>query len=125
MKPARRLRPNSLQHVNHGTTGRNGPLTVPEKSAVRHCPDQAALDPQDGWVDRPGMPADIHVFAWQPEAAPELADHRHHDEWLFHVVRSETLPEGQKSIGLNGIEQLAESVNIDDLATLVQSMMNS
>ena len=47
------------------------------------------------------------------------------NEWLFYVVRSETLPEGQNSIGLNGIEQLAEPVNIDDLATVVQSMMNS
>ena len=80
---------------------------------------------QDGWNNRRARHADIYVFAWHPEADNELADHRHHDEWLFFVVRSDVLPEGQKSIGLSSVELLAQPVDIENLAAAVHAALHS
>ena len=75
-----------------------------------------------GWIEPPDRLADIYVFAWHPEADVGLADHRHHAEWRFYVVRSDALPDGQKSIGLSGVERLADPVGIDGLVAAVQSV---
>ncbi len=76
-----------------------------------------------GWIEPADRLADIYVFAWHPEVDIGLANHRHHAEWRFYVVRSDALPDGQKSIGLSGVERLADSVDIDGLAAAVQSLM--
>lgn len=80
-----------------------------------------AWTPEAGWFKPSDRLSDIYVFAWHPEPDLGLADHRKHDEWHFYVVRSDHLPEGQKSIGLSGIAKLAEPVDIDGLATAVLS----
>ena len=55
---------------------------------------------QDGrWVDSPGRPADLYVFAWHDERRDGYTDHRDANQWLFFVVVEQDLPKNQKRIG--------------------------
>ena len=54
------------------------------------------------WSAIPGRPADVYVFAWNPES-----DHRDPDNWVFFVVPTAVLP-AQKTISLSKIRGLAE-----------------
>ncbi len=70
------------------------------------------------WVTAPGRAASIYIFAWHPIFAPDVADHRDPDQWQFHVVPTGLLP-AQKSIGLAGIQALAEPVDINVVKSAV------
>lgn len=59
------------------------------------------------WINGPGRPADIYIFAWHPGFHPkEAVDHTDPEQWEFYVVAERDLPVGQKSMGLAGILKL-------------------
>lgn len=80
---------------------------------------------QDGsrwrWVDCPGRPADLYVFAWHDESRCEIADQRDAGQWRFFVVAEQNLPKDQKSIGLTRLNVLASpSLPIAELRNAVE-----
>ena len=74
------------------------------------------------WVDRPGRPADLYVFAWHGESQADRCDQRDAEQWLFFVVREQDLPREQKSIGLKAIEELVTPCRVDELKGAVAAM---
>ena len=77
---------------------------------------------QDGsrWVDSPGRPADLYVFAWHDERREGYADHRDSGQWLFFVVAERDLPSDRKRIGLRGLKALAPACRIRELKRAVE-----
>ncbi len=80
---------------------------------------------QDGsrWVDSPGRPADLYVFAWHSESRDEYAAHRDTNQWLFFVVAEQDLPKNRKSIGLTGLKAIVSPCRIADLKRTVENNM--
>ncbi len=77
---------------------------------------------QEGrWVDSPGRPADMYVFAWHDESRAEYADHRDANQWLFFVVAEQDLPKNQKRIGLTGLKAITSPCRIAGLKRAVES----
>ena len=76
--------------------------------------------PKDGgpWIADPGRHADVYVFAWHGKA-DEHADHRDAAQWRFFVVAEPSLPGGQKSVGLSGLERIADPCCVGELARAV------
>ena len=75
-------------------------------------------------VDSPVRSADIYIFAWHPEKAPDIADHRRAEQWEFYVVWESKLPpkpQGQKTQkrGLSTVKELAAAATYDELAAKV------
>ncbi len=79
---------------------------------------------QDGcqwvWVNKPGRPADLYVFAWHDENRHEHAEQRDADQWRFFVVAEQDLPKEQKSIGLTGLNKIACPCLIKELRNAVE-----
>ena len=71
------------------------------------------------WIDAPGRPADVYVFAWHGERKRGVADHRDPQQWLFFVVPEPELPEGQKRIGLKGLRKIASPCRLSGLRSAV------
>ena len=78
---------------------------------------------EDGsrWVDSPGRPADIYVFAWHDERREEYANHSDPRQWLFFVVAEQHLPGNRKSIGLTGLRSIVSPCRIADLKRAVEN----
>ena len=78
---------------------------------------------QDGsrWVNFPGRPADLYVFAWHDERRDGYADHRDTSQWLFFVVAEQDLPKNRKHIGLTGLKAIVSPCRIADLKRTVES----
>ena len=78
----------------------------------------------NGWrpADPPARFADIYIFARNDVADIQEADHRDPDQWTFYVVPEVALPP-QKSISLNPLNQLSESVSFDRLSDAVQGAL--
>ena len=77
---------------------------------------------RDGkWVDSPGRPADLYVFAWHDERRDTYADHRDTSQWIFYVVPEHRLPKDQKKIGLNALNSLAHPCDISQLKQVVEN----
>ncbi len=78
---------------------------------------------EDGsrWMDSPGRPADIYVFAWHDERRDDSAGHRDPGQWLFFVVAEQDLPRNQKSIGLAGLKALVSPCGIAELKHTVDN----
>ena len=102
-------------------------------SAGKPSPSSFKIAPRGGYytstdtgvrkeVDHPVRSADIYVFAWHPEKAPDIADHRGADQWEFYVVRESNLPSRQKNISLSKVKKLAPAVTYDELAGKVTEM---
>jgi len=72
-----------------------------------------------------GRAAHLYIFALHAEKDPEVADHRVPEQWNFYIVKSETLPVGQKSIGLSGIQKLSKPVSADNLLNEVNSKIDN
>ena len=77
------------------------------------------------WIDKPGRPANIYIFAWHPETKKELADHRASEQWYFYVLPAEILPATQRSIGLSHIECLARKVRRDSRTSAIQRVLSA
>ncbi len=76
------------------------------------------------WIDGTGRPASIYVFAWHPNEAETVADHRSPGQWMFYVVRAAQLPPEQRSIGLAGLQRLAGAVGFKSLAPAVRDAVD-
>jgi hypothetical protein len=72
---------------------------------------------EDGsrWVEMPGRPAHIYIFAWHPVENCSKADHRDATQWKFYVVPACELPASQKSIGLKKVAKLWSCVSYNEL----------
>ncbi|MDE0478054.1 MAG: hypothetical protein OXI13_00335 [Gammaproteobacteria bacterium] len=77
------------------------------------------------WVEKPGRPADVYVFAWHGERASEITNHTNPDQWRFYVVAARDLPENQKTIGLSALKKLASSCGISDLKRTVEDKLDT
>lgn len=75
------------------------------------------------WTGKPARVADVYIFCWHPEARRQVADHRDPGQWEFIVVPTERLPAGQKTIGLQRVCELGESVRADHLASVVETLL--
>lgn len=62
--------------------------------------------------------ADIYVFAWH-----DGTDQRNPDEWEFYVVETKDLPEGQRSIGLSGIQKITSPTSDKELRKIVEKVL--
>lgn len=60
------------------------------------------------------------MFAWHGEYDESICDQRDERQWQYHVVRSEDLPEGQKTISLGRIRQLVEPTSAANLKDTVE-----
>lgn len=69
-------------------------------------------------------PADLFIFAWHPVEALEQADHRDPAQWQFFVVPEDQLPPQQKTIGLGGVQRLAEPSLEKDLPERVGAALS-
>ncbi len=73
------------------------------------------------WVDSPGRPADLYVFAWHGERRDRYADQRDANQWVFFVVAERDLPKNRKSIGLKALESISAPCRIEDLEPIVEN----
>ena len=82
---------------------------------------------QDGsrWVNCPGRPADLYVFAWHDERRYGHADHRNTNQWLFFVVAEQKLPKNRKRIGLTGLKEIVSPVSPCRIADLKRAVENT
>ncbi len=78
---------------------------------------------EDGsrWVNSPGRPADLYVFAWHDERRDGSVNHRDANQWLFFVVAEQDLPKNQKTIGLTGLKAIVSPCRIADLKRAVEN----
>ena len=74
------------------------------------------------WVEQPGRPADIYIFAWHPVTEEQTADHRDPDQWEFYVVPEAELPPRQKTIALSRLSKHWAPVKIDDLVAKLSEL---
>ena len=77
------------------------------------------------WVDSPGRPAHIYVFAWHPETDATRADQRVPAQWRFFPVPTERLPTSQQSIGLAGLKRLASAVSFEMLSPATRAFLRN
>jgi hypothetical protein len=75
-------------------------------------------DDDGRWVDAPGRPAAIYVFAHHPVFDTAIADHRDPEQWEFYVVPASKLPP-QKTIRVSGVRALADPVSFGGLLDAV------
>ena len=71
------------------------------------------------WVDSPGRPADLFIFAWHGRR-DRHTDHRDPDQWCFFVVSVGNLPSNRKSIGLARLGKLSVPCRIAGLRLAVE-----
>ena len=72
------------------------------------------------WIDSPGRQADVYVFAWHG-GDDDHADHTDARQWRFFVVAERDLPQGQKSIGLRRLKEIAAPCGVADLRLAVEA----
>lgn len=72
------------------------------------------------WRPVPGRRAHVYVFAWHG-IADRTCDHTDIQQWRFHVVSSELLPD-QKTIGLGPLARLAAALGPDELRAALASL---
>jgi hypothetical protein len=84
-------------------------------------------DGGSAWINTPGRPADLYVFAWHPGFIPkEEVDHRDPEQWEFYLLPEARLPKGQKTIGLNTLKKLDPVfATHDDIANKVVALLAS
>jgi hypothetical protein len=77
------------------------------------------------WVNNPGRPADLYIFAWHPLYEPKGdVDHTDPEQWEFYLVRERDLPTGQKTIALSSLEKLRHvRARHDDIGGKVESLV--
>ena len=75
-------------------------------------------------IDEGGRYADLYVFAWHPGVDPALADHREPDQWIFHLVRSEDLPD-QQTIALSRIQAISPAIDIGAVPAQITALHGS
>lgn len=71
------------------------------------------------WIDAPGRPADVYVFAWHGERERGVADHRDPQQWQFYVSPERELPDGQKRIGLRRLREIVSPCRLSGLRAAI------
>lgn len=84
------------------------PGDKPSKGQFDIAPRKGYYDDGSAWVDYIGRNAHIYVFAWHPEANPDIADHRDPHQWQFFVVSETRLSREAKTISLSQVRRLAD-----------------
>ena len=77
---------------------------------------------EGAWIAGPVRPADIYLFAWHGETEHQRTDHRDPDQWAFHLMRVEDLPE-QKTFALSRIQKLGSSVPSRSLLRAIHDLV--
>ena len=67
---------------------------------------------------------DLYVFAWHPEADPDIADHRVPEQWRFHVVPERILPR-QKTISIGRLRKRWPATTFGGLAGAVNDVIGA
>jgi len=78
------------------------------------------------YSDVPIRPADCYVFCLFKEQDPAKADVLDLDQWKFYVVSTEKIEKkfgDQKTVGLNTIQKICESVNFKKLRSFIDEMV--
>ena len=60
------------------------------------------------------------MLAWHGEFDESICDQRDESQWDYYVIRSDDLPERQKTISLGRIRQLVEPTNAANLKDAVE-----
>lgn len=94
-----------------------------KESTGYYGPDNGELDKD--WVEfeSPKRIADLNIFAWQGVSCEANPDQRDPAQWEFYVVRSECLPRGQKTIGLQFVKDLADATDYKELNSVVRESL--
>ena len=93
--------------------------TPPRRNSTFDIAHRSGYWPREGaWIDAPGRHADLYVFAWHGRE-DDHADHTNPRQWGFFVVAEQNLPQGQKSIGLRRLKEMASPCGIDGLRLAV------
>ena len=90
------------------------------KPAFDIAPRSGYWTKEGDWIARPGRQADVYVFAWHARDDAQ-ADQTDPGQWRFFVAAEGDLPQGQKSIGLGGLKQIAIPCGVTDLRTAVDT----
>ena len=129
----------SADWASHDFENANGVKLEVKQSAALQSWHKGGLKPNRGrfdiakrkvrWegakrIDEGGRYADLYVFAWHPVIDPTLADHREPDQWLFHLVRSEDLPD-QQSISLSHIQAISAAIDIGAVPSQIAALLRS
>ncbi len=75
-------------------------------------------------IDGGGRYANLYIFAWHPVIDPDLADHRQPDQWLFHLLRTDDLPD-QRSIALSRLQALSPAIDLGAVPALIAALLRS
>lgn len=76
------------------------------------------------FVEMPGRPAHLYIFAWQGIGDKNVVDHRDITQWEFYLIAAKDLPSTQKTIGLPSLQRRCRSVRYDSLLAAVQTKMD-
>lgn len=129
--------PWDLEHISSGTR-----IEIKQSAAYQpwHSDDHVQrnsprydISPRKGywtrdsqWIDNPGRPAHIYIFAWHPVTDRELVDHRMPEQWIFHAAPSGILPARQGSISLSALERLdIRKAGPDSLASILEQLQST
>jgi hypothetical protein len=96
-------------------------LMCPRFSDIRAVTDPGRFRHFVGndWTEAPGRQANVYVFAWHGEYDEAVCDQRDESQWEHYVVRSDDLPQGQKSMSLSSLRNRTEPVSAQSLAAAV------
>ena len=94
--------------------------TPPRRTAFDIAPRSGYWTKEGEWIDSLGRQADVYVFAWHGRD-DDHADHTDPQQWRFFVVAERDLPQGQKSIGLRRLEEIANPCGVADLRRAVEA----
>ena len=75
------------------------------------------------WIEVPGRPADLYVFAWHDEGRASCCDQRDAGQWLFLVVAEQDLPVDRKRIGWADLQMIAPPCRIAGLKRAVETAL--
>jgi len=97
-----------------------GPTPVRRQPAFDIAPRIGYWTSEGEWIDFPGRQADVYVFAWHGRVG-DRADHTDSGQWCFFVVAERNLPQGQKSIGLTRLRNIAAPCDFASLRVAVEA----
>ena len=66
----------------------------------------------------------MYVFAWHGRK-DDHANHIDPGQWCFFAVAERDLPQGQKTIGLKQLKEIADPCGVDDLHMAVETAFSA
>ena len=77
------------------------------------------------WFEGERRRADIYIFAFHPVSDRKVADQRNESQWEFHVVPTDRLPSGQKTISLSVLKTICGPIRYSELGETIESLRRS